>query len=153
MAMLAIIHRSVLGLGPSQFSEYFKRASASTNPMGRECQRRHNRQLESHRRGKFLDILANSALGLVDVYNLLPSHIVEANSVKVFQTRLQDALRNAAKSGAVDWEEWYSPRRAVYAHPLRNTNGALPSNAKIGIAPTIATKNTVCMNGWLSFGQ
>ena len=113
--------------------------------------RRHDRQLETHRRGKYLDILASSALGLVDVYNLLPSYVVGANTVKVFQKRLQDGLRDAAKADVQNWEEWYSPRRAIYAHPLRNANqnGAPATSVHTGIA----TNATICMNGWLSFGQ
>ena len=67
MAILGLIHRTVLGQGPARFGEYYKLAPAQNHPEGRETLRRHNRQLIT-----FLELLANSALGSIDVYNLLP---------------------------------------------------------------------------------
>ena len=81
MAMLGLIHRTVIGEGPDQFKKYFVRESESRHPDGRENQRRHDKQLISYRKGKFLDIMATSALGLIDVYNLLPQATVDADTV------------------------------------------------------------------------
>ena len=107
------------GAGPDQFREYFKPAKTRIH-RGREADRRHDRQLETHRKGKYLEILGNSILGLVDVYNLLPADIVKGDSVPKFQTGLQDYLKQAAMKGTDGWQKTFSPRLAIYAHPLRN---------------------------------
>ena len=111
--MLGIIHRTVIGCGPKHFSEYFKFADGTRHPGGRENLRRHNKQLVSHRNGNYLEILGNSILGLVDVYNLLPGEIVEANTVSIFQRRLQVCLIDAAKQDQVNWRDVFSPRTAL----------------------------------------
>ena len=42
IAMLCVIHRTVLGLGPEHFRKFFVPAERSTNPSGRANLRRHN---------------------------------------------------------------------------------------------------------------
>ena len=154
MAILGLIHRTVLGLGPNQFTNYFKLASPTNHPDGRESERRHNRQLTTMRTGKFLDILANSALGVIDVYNLLPQKIVDADSVTTFQKRLQLALVEDAKCERPGWRDMYSPRRQIFAHPLRDAmakgvvNELLVTNGRS--AKTVQT--STCVGGWLAFG-
>ena len=151
IALLGVIHRSVLGLGPTQFSEHFKPAAAK-NYMGREAVRRHGRQLQTHRQGQYLEILGNSILGLIDVYNLLPTHMVNESTVTGFQTELQKYLVKAATSEVHEWQNMYSPRLAIYAHPLRKnalaTNGAITDFATMedGV-------DNKCNSGWLRFGQ
>ena len=83
MGMLGVIHRAVFGEG--------------TDHHGRESERRHNKQLETFCKGSFLDIAAHSILGLVDVYNLLPTFMVEATTVKEFQKRLQRMMCEIAE--------------------------------------------------------
>ena len=58
MAMLGVIHRAVLGKGPKQISEFFKLDPKPSHPTGRSCLRRHDRQIMSFRRGKFLETTA-----------------------------------------------------------------------------------------------
>ena len=82
IAMLGLIQRSVLGKGPAQFGALFEREVTCNNPDGRENRLKHSKQLKSHRVGKYLDVLAHSALGLTDVYNLLPGYIVETLEVQ-----------------------------------------------------------------------
>ena len=162
MALLGLIHRTVLGLGPSQFQEFFV-MDDNVRLTGRETERRHNRQLKTHRKGKFLDILGHSILGLADVYNLLPGYVVGVGDVSTFQKRLQQNLRTAAKLGAPQWQQMYSPRLPIYAHPLRRmlpTHNGNVATSTMGNAN--ATKNDTvhsgtstkkCINGWLSFAQ
>ena len=154
MAMLAIIHRSIIGCGPPQFKEFFKLDLTFRNPTGRECERRHNRQLVTHRTGNFLEILANSILGLVDVYNLLPGHIVEMNTVSNLQKALQKHLIEMAKINQPGWQNTFSPRLAIYAHPLRKTmrsgNGYVN---KICAATNMTNANITCIDGWLSLAR
>ena len=47
--------------------------------------------------------MAHSALGLADIYNLLPAYVVAARDVHTFQKRLQELLREAVKNVS-DWE-------------------------------------------------
>ena len=79
MALLGLIHRTVIGLGPKQFQEFFKLEEVVSHPNGRESERKHKKQLVSHRQGHYLEILGHSIFGLVDVYNLLPPYVVETN--------------------------------------------------------------------------
>ena len=77
-------------------------------------------QLETYRKGKFLDLLSNSALGLIDVYNLLPTYIVEAKTTKDFQQRLQALLKEVATEGKDEWNTLYCPRKPLHNNKLRN---------------------------------
>ena len=118
MALLGLIHRTVLGLGPGHFAKFF-RSTDSVRHTGREHLRRHKNQLESFRKGKYLDILAFSVLGLIDVYNLLPAYIVAETTVQEFQKRLQELLKEMAKEGEHKWELLYSPRQCLFNNRLR----------------------------------
>ena len=59
------------------------------------------------------------ALGLIPIYNLLPSWTVETVSVKEFQSRVQSLVRFRAIAGCEDWQLTFSPRTALERHPLR----------------------------------
>ena len=115
----SVIHRTVIGLGPKQLQTYFKLDAASRNPSGRETRKRHNQQLVTFREGKFLYILAKSALGLIDVYNFPDQKIIDAENVVQFQKRLQERLICEAENRMPGWKDTYSPRCEFHAHPLR----------------------------------
>ena len=100
IAMLCLIHRTVLGLGPQHFQRFFFAESCSDRRTKR-C-KRHHRQLHEYRQGQYLDMVGRSALGLTSVYNLLPREIVEVNEVKVFQRLLQDLARDCASRNVPD---------------------------------------------------
>ena len=99
MAMLGLILRTVLGKDPGQFKALFERQYTCANLGGRESHLQHSKQLKSHRQGNFLDVIANSALGLVDVFNLLPEYVVDAHEVHDCQKRLQEMLKVVAQDG------------------------------------------------------
>ena len=71
---------------------------------------------------------------------------------RLFKKRLQLQLIEGAKEGRGNWQNMFSPRLAIYAHPLRRALG--DGNAKnvgkkeIGISAT-----RTCVNGWLRFAQ
>ena len=88
MAMLGVLHRAALKKGPEHLERFFYCAETATNTRTRLATRRHNWQLAEHRKGRFLEILRRSALGLVAVYNLLPADVVAADTVKNFQRLL-----------------------------------------------------------------
>ena len=76
MAMLGLIHRTVLGKGPAHFKQFFRLAEARDTYETRRRGRTHSKQLEDPRRGVFPELLRRSALGLVAVYNRLPEEVV-----------------------------------------------------------------------------
>ena len=69
IAMLGLIHRTVLGNGPKQFRDLFRR-----DPL-------HPTKLVDPRKDSKSPLIKRSALGLVAVYNLLPQSVVCAKSV------------------------------------------------------------------------
>ena len=117
MAMLGVIHRATLGLGPEQLQDFFKRDWAVVTTRSRMSQRRHPRQLIGARRPRFSEQFRRSAFGLVAVYNLLPEEVVSMLTVSSFQSRLQSLLRAHARSTS-DWSTLFSPRFQLYCHPL-----------------------------------
>ena len=120
IAMLGVIHRTVLGKGPEHFQQFFRPEEATKKTRWtRQAARRHAKQLEDPRKGAFPELLRRSALGLVAVYNLLPKEVVTANTVKDFQKQLQGLLKQRATAGCEDWAETLSPRIPLWKHPLR----------------------------------
>lgn len=126
IALLGVIHRCVLGKGPSHFKEFFKTAGgdASSN-------KKHSFQLaeffDSHSSDFVLpgsrpaEYICRSALGLISVYNKLPSSIVEAcPSVSSFQASLQRLVKGRAAAGCADWHRTLSPRVPPHRHPLNS---------------------------------
>ena len=147
--MLGIIHRTILQLGPEHFREFFILSTGAPT----DARNRHGRQLVSHRQGKFLEILAHSILGMVDVYNLLPSYIVAAANVKEFQHRLQAMAKDAAYAKMPDWQNLYCPRKALHCHAVKRWF-TWSGEGPVGIATTIATNDDAnCMSAWLRFGS
>ena len=127
MALLGLIHRSVLGRGPPHFAEFFQPdVQARENPRSK-----HRLQLQEHTGGHWSDFafpnwrpadyVSNSLLGLVSVYNRLPAEIVEASGcVSSFQSALQMFLSGKANAGCLDWRQTFSPRVPWHRHPLLN---------------------------------
>ena len=81
VAMLGLIHRSVLGCGPRHFASMFQLAPPSTS-------QKHCWHLQSHRGSRHLQKLVRPTLGLTDVHNLLPARVVEQKSVAAMQHEL-----------------------------------------------------------------
>ena len=126
IAMLGLIHRSVLGRGPTHFKQFFKLDAA----VAGDRNGRHRLQLielsDRHwsdfafPNSRPPDYTKNYVLGLVSIYNRLPPDIVESSgSVSVFQGALQDLLCTAAQANAPGWEHIFSPRVLWHWHPLR----------------------------------
>ena len=98
IAMLGLIHRTVLGKGPSQFTDFFRR-----DPQ-------HSTKLVDPRASSRSALIKRSALGLVAVYNLLPHKVVCVKSVSAFQKGLQELIKSFAVTGHPKWSEALSPR-------------------------------------------
>ena len=85
IAMLGLIHRSVLGCGSRHFANMFLPSPPSVS-------QKHDKQLLSHRNPRHLQILSRSALGLVCVYNLFPAQVVGTATVAGFTPSLHVSL-------------------------------------------------------------
>ena len=107
-AMLGVIHRAVLGLGPPQFLDWFPLAPVVTRPATRLNSQRHNKQVVDFCDGGHSTLLTRSVLGLVRKYNLLPQHVVNTRSVKEFQKRLQQLVRHELTLGSTNWNKCLS---------------------------------------------
>ena len=97
--MGGVPHRSVLGKGPPHFREHFKMV-ADGKMVDPRCLYKH-------------PLVKRSILGLPAVYNLLPSKVKEAQSVRSFQAKLQGMVKQAVLSGRADWADMLSPRRSL----------------------------------------
>ena len=118
IAMLAVIHRAVLRLGPPVFQQFVVRSSEDLRRTARV--RRHSRQLLEYRdSGRKLNVMRRSFLGLISVYNLLPEHVVSTACVCDFQAELQDMLKVIAVTGHPQWQYLFSPRLEFAHHPLK----------------------------------
>ncbi len=79
-----------------------------------------------HGRGEAQNFIARSVFGLVRIYNLLPSSIVEgAGTVSEFQSMLQGLVKQRAAAGFSDWQVILSPRGGRQQHPLLHMLGRL----------------------------
>ena len=121
MAMLGLIHRTVLGEGPAHFQRFFKVSETGTGHWTRLGKRKHehDRQLVQAHFTKCPELQRRSALGLVAVYNLLPKQVVSQKTVKDFQGELQNVLVERATAGCENWALTFSPRLPWWSHPLR----------------------------------
>ena len=128
IAMLGLIHRSVIEKGPAHFSQFFRRVEGPKEKYGVSL---HAWQLQEYRSGHSLDYVFpgskpaeyiwRSALGLVSVYNLLPPDVVLGSAtVSIFQAKLQDLTKSRARQGASDWPNLLSTRWNLLHHPLVN---------------------------------
>ena len=122
IALLGVIHRAVLGLGPSHFNKFIVRRGTDSERW------KHSMQLKEYREGhasdfalpgsRPADYIHNSLFGLLSIYNRLPADIVEqSNSVAIFQSKLQTLVKSRAINSA-DWKETLSPRVPLHRHPL-----------------------------------
>jgi uncharacterized protein YjiS (DUF1127 family) len=105
MAMLGMIHRTMLGKGPAQFLQLFKKAA--------------DRKFEDPRSRLGGELVKRSAFGLVAIYNLLPHSCRQANTVKDFQQSIQQLIKERAEEGCQDWANTLSPRIPLDRHPLK----------------------------------
>ena len=106
IAMLGLIHRTILGKGPSQFTDFLRR-----NPQ-------HPTKLVDPRVTLRSPLIKRSALGLVAIYNYLPYNIVCTKTVSAFQKGLQELIKSLAVTGHPQWSEVLSPRLPLASHPL-----------------------------------
>ena len=85
LAMLGLIHRTVLGKGTEHFQKWFFRETRPVHNFATKYQRKkHNKQLRDYLDGTHSELLRRSAFGCTSTYNTLPQHAVNAGSVRDF---------------------------------------------------------------------
>ena len=107
IAALGIIHRAVLRQGPSQLQSFFVRDPTPSSYQTRLGKRRHYLQILDSYSSVHKDYLDRSVLGYIWIYNLLPSTVVEARSIKTFQQQLHVILKDLASSDYKNWESLF----------------------------------------------
>ncbi len=107
MAMLGLLQRIQLGLAPQPVAEMFPPARRTMYSYLPGSTPFHNKQLHCSIEPGSSGMMKRSLFGLVRVYNRLPAEVVDACSVKSFQTSLQNRLKNAANSGEASWERMF----------------------------------------------
>ena len=99
------LHRVNLGQTSRQMLELFPPIGerAGLNSSSRSLGTFHNRQLHDRISNYSSTQLRRSILGMVQCYNALPQHFVNAKSVKLLQRQLQVAVAARARDGYVGW--------------------------------------------------
>ena len=120
-----LMHRANLGRGPDQFREIF-RPDTDARREGRGKHRLQLQLLPNHFSdfvfpgSRPADYIEHSAYGLIRIYNMLPSYIVEGSPCfRNFQSALQTLVKNRASGNCDDWETTLSPRVPSWRHPLK----------------------------------
>lgn len=110
IAALCVLHRRILGQLPAPLAEMLPLDTPrDTQHRTRLAAPRHDKQLVDPVRGRETQLFKRSMFGYVGIYNRLPQSVVEAKSVKVFQRKLQFALR-AFSTRNTDLESFLSYR-------------------------------------------
>ena len=119
IAILGCIHRASLCQGPPALWRFFRRATATRDSTTRQIHR-NSLQIIEWSRGRNLEIMRRSALGMIRVYNMLPQGVVEKVNVKSFQSALTQMVRDRLIAGDHAWRFLLSPRHQLFnTHPLR----------------------------------
>ena len=84
IAMLGLVHRTQLGLGPPHFKRFCPPAPRTYRGRGR-TRVLDNGRVQDARLPSFSEQTRRSGLGLAPVYNLLPFEAVNLPTVHVFQ--------------------------------------------------------------------
>ena len=107
MALLGVVHRTVLGQGPPQFRNWFYLAAQATHSYDTRQQkqkRKHGRQLHDYLDASQTALLRRSPLAVTRVYNELPAEVVACDTVKSFQKALQQTVLSEGLSGNEAWQ-------------------------------------------------
>jgi hypothetical protein len=115
IAMLGLIHRTVLGAGSQDFKRHFRPAA----PGEGAPTRRHRNDLKDLPSSERTSAVKRSALGLIAVYNLLPARAAETRTVPEFQKTLQEIVKQRCQDGCADWTRTLCPRQPLASHPLQ----------------------------------
>ena len=108
MAMLALLHKVSLGIAPEPIRNLFKARSGTLDMHGfggtfsTHCRQLHDPVAFNHP-----VIIKRSIFGLIRIYNRLPTYTLDAKTPKVFQHRLQNAAKDAARANSAIWQQMF----------------------------------------------
>ena len=105
IAMLALLHKVSLGVAPEPICSLFNMRAGTLDHLGFSSSfRTHCRQLSDPVAHFHAPIIKRSVFGLIRVYNRLPSHVLDAMNVSIFQRRLQKLAKDAARANSAQWQ-------------------------------------------------
>ena len=105
--MVGLLHRIQLGTAPRALANMFPKARRTIFDYTLGSRQRHIRQFENPVGPGTSPMKSRSLFGLVRVYNDLPQHIVDAQTVKLFQLRLLNMVKDAASKKTGGWETMF----------------------------------------------
>ena len=112
VALLGLVHRTVLGEGPPNFARwFFIIAEQRHHYTTRRQAALHNKQFYDLPGSVHTELLRRSPLGLVRMHNRLAQDVVDADSTSSFQAKLQTLVKEGALRREENWELLLSPRR------------------------------------------
>ena len=110
IAMLGMLFKCVRGDAHPGFRKFIREARHTPHRFNtRTASARHAWQLEDPTTEYTLDCVRRSLLGLVRVYNLLPTDCVEAASVSKFQIALTALAKKLCQDDCCEWVSRFSP--------------------------------------------
>ena len=107
IALLGVVHRTVLGEGPPQFRHWVRHAAITNHNYDirlQEAKVKHRNQLHDYPDADQTSLLRRSPLGLPRVYNELEPEVVACPTVKSFQTKLQEQELKNVEQGKENGE-------------------------------------------------
>ena len=113
--MLGLVHRVALGLALPQLASLLPVHGVVNKPVQRQRLRywrpSRNKQISTPANFRSSGVIMRSVFGIALCYNKFPHRMIDHNSVKVFQSALQQGLLRFADlrvAQGCDWERLYS---------------------------------------------
>ena len=109
IGILGLLHKRVIGQAHPDLEEllpWFETKYGFVNPG------RHSKQLYSNvmEITANLDLFKRSIFAMVDVYNHLPQHVIDSDSVSIFQKQLTNIARARCESSTPNWMYTFDKR-------------------------------------------
>ena len=142
MAMLTVIHRCTLNQGPPTLRRFFPRDDTPISHTTRRTHS-HDHKLREYDIGHHPNVIHRSILGLIPIYDQLPTALVQCRDIKQFQGGLQSIIKPRLTSGKPDWLHFYSPRVPRYERQLHLFHDWSPTSTSPhpALMPPIAAAN------------
>lgn len=116
IAALGLIHRAILGEGPPHFQQWFFLNKNSRHSHRTRFQAKlHNKQIHDYLDGSHNELIRRSMFGLTRTYNRLEQKIVDCKTVKSFQRKLQQKVKELLQSGDDRWASCLNSRNVGFA--------------------------------------
>ena len=106
--MLGLLHRTQIGTAPNNLKKLFPKArSALYHFSAPSCNLSHDKQIQSCLGPRSSITLRRSIFGLAPINKLLV-HVIDAETAKLFQIRLQSMLKLRAKEDVQNWPSTFN---------------------------------------------